>query len=166
MTIPHNLATFVSVIIPVYNDPKGLQKCLEAMENQSYPKTDYEVLVVDNGSSNSQAHITDTCEGHNDDHATASSNLQGPQLCIPIRYVPQQGVVLCGLIAASDWPRCRRAKSREAQRVDENVARGGRFRVRGVIVPSVEADEYKANSIVAIKLEFSARHVAKIKQLG
>ncbi|MEL7227372.1 MAG: glycosyltransferase [Cyanobacteria bacterium J06576_12] len=62
MTIPHNLATFVSVIIPVYNDPKGLQKCLEALDNQSYPKTDYEVLVVDNGSSKSPAPITDTYE--------------------------------------------------------------------------------------------------------
>jgi len=41
---------FVSVIIPVLNDSERLQTCLEALENQTYPKSVYEVIVVDNGS--------------------------------------------------------------------------------------------------------------------
>jgi glycosyltransferase involved in cell wall biosynthesis len=41
---------FVSVIIPVYNDSKRLQVCLNALENQTYPIDKYEVIVVDNGS--------------------------------------------------------------------------------------------------------------------
>ncbi len=41
---------FVSVIIPVLNDSKRLKICLEALENQTYPKNLYEVIVVDNGS--------------------------------------------------------------------------------------------------------------------
>ncbi|MEQ8998157.1 MAG: glycosyltransferase family A protein [Coleofasciculus sp. B1-GNL1-01] len=41
---------FVSVIIPVYNDAERLKLCLEALENQTYPKTGYEVIVVDNAS--------------------------------------------------------------------------------------------------------------------
>ncbi|MCT7956193.1 glycosyltransferase [Laspinema palackyanum] len=44
---------FVSTIIPVLNDPKRLQICLEALENQTYPKHLYEVLVIDNGSDES-----------------------------------------------------------------------------------------------------------------
>lgn len=41
---------FVSVIVPVFNDPIRLTTCLEALENQTYPKEFYEVIVVDNGS--------------------------------------------------------------------------------------------------------------------
>ena len=40
----------VSVIIPVYNDAERLRRCLEALENQTYPADRYEVIVVDNGS--------------------------------------------------------------------------------------------------------------------
>ncbi len=41
---------YVSVIIPVLNDSERLNICLEALEKQSYPKSLYEVIVVDNGS--------------------------------------------------------------------------------------------------------------------
>ena len=41
---------FVSVIIPVYNDRKRLILCLNALEEQSYPKDLYEVITIDNGS--------------------------------------------------------------------------------------------------------------------
>ena len=43
----------VSVIIPVFNDSARLAQCLMALDTQSYPKPDYEVIVVDNGSSES-----------------------------------------------------------------------------------------------------------------
>ncbi|MBD1804923.1 glycosyltransferase [Microcoleus sp. FACHB-SPT15] len=46
----HLSSPFVSVIIPVFNDAKRLKICLEALENQTYPKSLYEVIVVDNGS--------------------------------------------------------------------------------------------------------------------
>lgn len=41
---------FVSVIIPVFNDSESLKTCLAALESQTYPKSLYEVIVVDNGS--------------------------------------------------------------------------------------------------------------------
>jgi glycosyltransferase involved in cell wall biosynthesis len=41
---------FVSVIIPVFNDPHRLKLCLQSLEEQSYPQGSYEVIVVDNGS--------------------------------------------------------------------------------------------------------------------
>jgi len=49
-----NIGKFVSVIIPVYNDVEPLKICLEALENQTYPKNLYEVIVVDNGSDATQ----------------------------------------------------------------------------------------------------------------
>ena len=41
---------FVSVIIPVYNDSERLAQCLRSLEHQTYPKSHYEVIVVDNNS--------------------------------------------------------------------------------------------------------------------
>ncbi|MBE9066262.1 glycosyltransferase family 2 protein [Leptolyngbya cf. ectocarpi LEGE 11479] len=41
---------FVSIIIPVYNDSQRLRQCLSLLEYQTYPQTCYEVIVVDNNS--------------------------------------------------------------------------------------------------------------------
>ncbi|MBA2449835.1 MAG: glycosyltransferase [Chloroflexi bacterium] len=49
---------FVSVVVPVFNDPDGLRACLEALEGQTYPKALYEVIVVDNGSARDVGRIT------------------------------------------------------------------------------------------------------------
>jgi glycosyltransferase involved in cell wall biosynthesis len=40
----------VSVVVPVYNDPDGIRTTLESLVTQSVPPTGYEVIVVDNGS--------------------------------------------------------------------------------------------------------------------
>ena len=44
---------FVSVIIPVYNDSIRLRTCLQALEEQTYPKNAYEVIVLIYGSDES-----------------------------------------------------------------------------------------------------------------
>lgn len=44
---------FVSVVIPVLNDPEHLEMCLEALQHQTYPKNRYQIIVVDNGSDES-----------------------------------------------------------------------------------------------------------------
>ena len=41
---------FISVIIPVFNDAKGLRNCLQALSNQTYDKSMFEIIVVDNNS--------------------------------------------------------------------------------------------------------------------
>lgn len=43
----------VSIIIPTYNDWKRLSLCLNALENQSFPKNDFEIIVVNNNPSDS-----------------------------------------------------------------------------------------------------------------
>lgn len=41
---------FISVVVPVYNDPEGVSATLDALVRQSYPSTRHEVVVVDNDS--------------------------------------------------------------------------------------------------------------------
>jgi glycosyltransferase involved in cell wall biosynthesis len=41
---------FVSVIVPVYDDAQSLRRCLGTLQNQTYPRERYEVVVVDNAS--------------------------------------------------------------------------------------------------------------------
>jgi len=47
----------LSVVIPVWNSPDLLGKCLRAIANQSYPRERFEVLVVDNGSTDTTAEV-------------------------------------------------------------------------------------------------------------
>lgn len=47
----------VSVVIPVYNGAATLGDCLRAVLRQSFPKGDYEVIVVDDGSTDDSARI-------------------------------------------------------------------------------------------------------------
>jgi glycosyltransferase involved in cell wall biosynthesis len=43
-------ADIFSIVIPAYNSAKLLSRCLEALEKQSAPKTEFEVTVADDGS--------------------------------------------------------------------------------------------------------------------
>lgn len=52
-----NSEPFVSVIVPVWNDPVRLGECLRALEGQSYPGHLYEVVVVDNDSAEAVGHV-------------------------------------------------------------------------------------------------------------
>jgi glycosyltransferase involved in cell wall biosynthesis len=47
----------VSVIIPVYNGAHTIAACLESMLNQTYPSDAYEVIVVENGSTDNTSAI-------------------------------------------------------------------------------------------------------------
>ncbi len=49
--------TKISIIIPVYNDAKGLALCLDALTKQTYPEECVEIIVVDNGSSDNSVAI-------------------------------------------------------------------------------------------------------------
>jgi len=40
----------ISIIVPVYNEEKLIKECLDALINQNYPKTRYEIVVVNDGS--------------------------------------------------------------------------------------------------------------------
>jgi glycosyltransferase involved in cell wall biosynthesis len=50
----------ISIIIPVYNDPKGLRDTLESLVDQEYE--DYEILPVDNNSNDNTAEVIEEFE--------------------------------------------------------------------------------------------------------
>lgn len=49
------LSVDVSVIVPVRNDPDGIARCLASLLDQSYPRERYEVIAVDNDSTDDTA---------------------------------------------------------------------------------------------------------------
>lgn len=52
MSSSETTSIHVSVIVPVYNQPEYLAKCLDALSKQSIPQDQFEVIVIDNGSKN------------------------------------------------------------------------------------------------------------------
>ena len=48
---------FYSVIIPAYNARNTIEKCMLALTNQSIPKENYEVIVIDDGSTDNTSDI-------------------------------------------------------------------------------------------------------------
>lgn len=48
---------FVSVVICAYNEEKGITNCIAAVKNQTYPKKRYEIVVVDNASTDKTAEV-------------------------------------------------------------------------------------------------------------
>lgn len=52
--------TYVSIIVPVLNGEKSIGKCLESMTKLTYPKNNFEVIVVDNGSTDRTVEIIET----------------------------------------------------------------------------------------------------------
>src|SRR3989344_5311201 len=47
----------LTIILPTYNNEKTLRECLSSIVNQDYPKKDYEVLLIDGGSTDSTLEI-------------------------------------------------------------------------------------------------------------
>jgi glycosyltransferase involved in cell wall biosynthesis len=49
--------TYYSIIIPVYNGAGTLEACLTALVNQDYPRDQYEIIVVNDGSTDGSTEI-------------------------------------------------------------------------------------------------------------
>ena len=50
-------ATLISIIIPARNEEKNIEACLNSIINQAYPKNEFEVLVVDDHSTDTTAQL-------------------------------------------------------------------------------------------------------------
>ncbi|WP_227776124.1 glycosyltransferase [Haladaptatus pallidirubidus] len=71
---------FVSVIIPVYNDPRGIRMTLDAVTNQTYSPEGYEILVADNGSTDNTRDVVRKYSERFPDlvHLLVEDEVQGP----------------------------------------------------------------------------------------
>lgn len=49
--------SFISVVIPAFNEEKYIHKCLKAVGNQEFPRNNYEVIIVDNNSTDKTVEI-------------------------------------------------------------------------------------------------------------
>src|SRR3954471_21039834 len=67
----------VSAIVPVYNPGAGIDECISTLLDQSLSATDYEVIFVDDGS-------TDGTGERLDDLAAAHANVH-------VRHIPNSG---------------------------------------------------------------------------
>lgn len=56
----------VSIIVAVYNTAKYLEKCLNQVQNQTLKKSDYEVIVVNDCSTDNSAEIIDRFAAHSE----------------------------------------------------------------------------------------------------
>lgn len=57
---PENTAVTVSVVVPVRNEARVISRCLSSLTAQHYPEDKYEILVVDDHSSDDTARIVQT----------------------------------------------------------------------------------------------------------
>ncbi len=53
----------ISVVIPAYNEEKRISRCLSALEEQDFPREEYEIIVVDNNSTDNSYKIAQAFEG-------------------------------------------------------------------------------------------------------
>lgn len=53
----------ISIIIPVWNSPGLLRRCLDAIEGQTLPRDRFEIIVVDNGSTDNTADVARSVPG-------------------------------------------------------------------------------------------------------
>ena len=49
----------ISVVVPAFNAAETLGDCLGALQRQTVPASDYEIIVVDDGSSDATASVAE-----------------------------------------------------------------------------------------------------------
>jgi len=65
----------VSIVIPTYNRQESLIRTLDSLINQSFPKENYEIIIVDDGSiDNTQASILEIEKRHENVHYIKQNN--------------------------------------------------------------------------------------------
>lgn len=79
-TISHDIsseANKISIVIPVYNDPKGIATTLDSLVEQDYPSKLYEILVVDNDSTDD---TLDVVLDYKEDHTNIIRSLRETEI--------------------------------------------------------------------------------------
>jgi len=53
-----NSLPFVSIVVPAYNEAKYIHYCLDSLNNLNYPRDLFEIIVVDNGSTDATVNLS------------------------------------------------------------------------------------------------------------
>jgi len=51
----------VSVIVPIYNGEKYLRECIDSLINQTMPKSEYEIIFVNDSSTDNSLKVAKDC---------------------------------------------------------------------------------------------------------
>lgn len=84
----------ISIIVPVYNGERTIQACIQSLLMQKYPNELYEIILVDNGSTDRTRerclrHYTETIESNEYDEAV-NQPIEPTIIChkaSPVRYI-------------------------------------------------------------------------------
>jgi glycosyltransferase involved in cell wall biosynthesis len=87
----------ISVIIPVFNDSRGLKKTIDALLHQNYPKELFEIIVVDNGSTDSSCEQAKSMAARHPDRIRVliESTLRGSYAARNKGIIASRGVLIC-----------------------------------------------------------------------
>lgn len=88
---------FVSVIIPCYNVEGTIAKCIQSVSNQSYPQDQFEIIVVDDGSSDGTVSEIKKLDGNPNVSIHAHRENRGLSAARNTGIKSAQGEILCFL---------------------------------------------------------------------
>ena len=67
-----------SIIVAAYNVAEYLGECIESLVSQNFPDSEYEVLIVDDGSTDDSLNILNKYESNNENMKVISQINKGP----------------------------------------------------------------------------------------
>jgi len=85
----------ISIIIITWNSAKKLTKCLRYIENQNYPKTCLEIIVVDGGSKDDTFNVTLAFKKNNFDIILIKTNIVDPEPKRAMGVLKAKGTYIC-----------------------------------------------------------------------
>lgn len=99
------MAIDVSIIIPTYN--RDLKGTLNSIKAQTYPKSNFEILIVDDGSETSASHLIKEYLGYGLNIIYLRQKRRGPAQARNLGLEKSRGEIICftddDCILASDW---------------------------------------------------------------
>ncbi len=70
----------LSILIPLYNKEKYIERCLKSLLDQDISPSEYEIIIVDDGSKDSSAQIVENYAEKNANIHLISQQNQGPSV--------------------------------------------------------------------------------------
>ena len=100
----YNLELIISIIIPAYNSEATIEKCVHSLTSQSFPREKFEVIVVDDCSTDKTADLAKAA-GANHVMSTEKNSGQGPARNLGVKNSKGKFLAFTDsdCIAKDDW---------------------------------------------------------------
>lgn len=92
----------ISIIVPMYNVEQYISKCLKSIVGQSISKESYEIIVIDDGSTDKSGAIADEFAEQYDNLRVIHKKNEGQSLARKLGVEMAKGEYI-GFIDADDW---------------------------------------------------------------